>query len=119
MHLPDVDLRIAWYATEWLIRLGALFVVPLRRSPTATASWLLLIFFFPSGGLLIYLLIGRPAFPAARERRWRALQPFLADVAQRLAISEMQEEREVERFARTLGRMPAVDGNSLELIDNY
>ena len=47
------DLQLAWYGAEWLIRLGALAVVPLRRSPSAAASWLLLLFFFPVGGLLL------------------------------------------------------------------
>ena len=80
MLLHQPDLRLAWYVAEWLIRLGALAVVPLRRSPAAIASWLLLIFFFPVAGLALYLAIGRPSLPAARERRWRALHPFYAEL---------------------------------------
>jgi cardiolipin synthase len=113
------DLRLVWYVVEWLIRLGALAVVPLRRSPAATASWLMLIFFFPDGGLLLYLFIGRPKFPAARERRWRALRPFFSDVADRLDKAAGRDASPVERFVRTLGRMPGAGGNTIELIDDY
>lgn len=113
------DLRLMWYATEWLIRLGALAIVPLRRSPTATASWLLLIFFFPIVGLPLYLVIGRPKFPAARERRWHQLHPFYLDVAQRLRDAAGGDAGETGTFAGTLGRMPCVSGNTVELIDDY
>ena len=113
------DLRLVWYVAEWLIRVGALAVVPLRRSPAASASWLLLIFFFPGAGLLLYLFIGRPRFPAARQRRWQALHPFFADVATRLEATAGCDAGEVERFARTLGRMPCASGNAVELIDDY
>jgi cardiolipin synthase len=113
------DLRLLWYGAEWLIRLGALAVIPLRRSPAATASWLLLIFFFPGAGLLLYLFIGRPQFPAARERRWRELRPFYADVADRLEGAAGCEEDETSRFARTLGRMPCANGNGIALIADY
>lgn len=113
------DLRLVWYAAEWLIRLGALAIVPLRRSPAATMSWLLLIFFFPAAGLALYLFIGRPRFPAARERRWQALHPFYTDVAQRLDAAAGCKIGETERFARTLGRLPCAAGNTVELIDDY
>lgn len=113
------DLRLAWYACEWLIRIGALVIVPLRRSPAATASWLLIIFFFPVPGQLLYLLIGRPKFPQARECRWHELRPFQYEVAQRLRQEAGCDAGEVGEFARTLGRMPCVSGNTVELIDDY
>jgi cardiolipin synthase len=113
------DLRLFSYAAEWLIRLGALAIVPLRRSPAATASWLLLIFFFPGAGLILYLLIGRPRFPAARKRRWQELRPFFADVTRRLDQAAGCHPDEVAQFAETLGRMPCTEGNTVELIDDY
>jgi hypothetical protein len=57
---------------EWVIRLGALAVVPFRRKFAATA-WLLLIFFLPIPGLLLFLMIGEPRFPQERIDRFRAL----------------------------------------------
>lgn len=113
------ELELAWYAAEWLIRIGALAVVPLRRSPSATASWLLLIFFFPGPGLLLYLFIGRPSFSAERARRWRELQPFFTDVATRLDDAAGCDAGEAGAFARTLGHMPCAGGGAVELLDGY
>lgn len=117
MPTPLNDLYFLWYAAEWLIRFAALAVVPMRRSPAAAAGWLLLIFFLPGPGLILYLLIGRPSFPAARQRRSHELRPFFADVAERLG--ETGDGGEIARFAERLGRLPAASGNSIELIDDY
>jgi len=120
MPTPLNDLYFVWYAAEWLIRFGALAVVPLRRSPAAAAGWLLLIFFIPVPGLILYLLIGRPRFPAARQRRSHEVRPFIADVAQRLQEGGAgRDDGEAERFAQTLGRLPGTGGNRIELIDDY
>ena len=73
------------YALEWLIRLGMLLVVPFRRSPAATRTWLLLIFFLPIPGLLLFLLIGSPRFPAWRMERFQQTRAFHARLRDRLA----------------------------------
>ena len=118
MTLPDP--RTAWYAAEWIIRIGALAVVPLRRSPAATASWLLLIFFLPVPGLVLFLMIGRPHFPAWRQKRSKALHPYFADVAARIeADAPCGQGGEIGGFAHKLGRLPAAGGNAVELIDDY
>lgn len=116
MH-PDVHL--VWDLAEWAVRLGALAVVPLRRSPAAAAGWLLLIFFVPVVGLPLYLLFGRPRISAGRESRCRELQPFFNEVSGRLSEAAACDVGAVGEFARTLGRMPSVGGNSVELIDDY
>lgn len=117
--MSHIDLHLVGYVAEWLIRLGALAVVPFRRSPAAATSWLLLIFFVPTIGLLLYLLIGRPRFSALRQRRSEQLQPFYRDVANRLQAGLSQQDGEVASFAQALGRMPSTDGNAIELIDDY
>ncbi len=118
MTLPDP--RTAWYAAEWIIRIGALAAVPLRRSPAATASWLLLIFFLPVPGLVLFLMIGRPHFPEWRQQRWKALHPYFADIAARIeADAPPGECSEIGGFAHRLGRLPACGGNMVELIDDY
>ena len=72
---------------QWAIRLAMLFIVPSRRTPEAARSWLLLIFFLPIPGLILFLLIGSPRFPTWRERhrpgpsfRWDCL-PILRKAA--------------------------------------
>src|SRR5262249_1473063 len=70
----------AWifFVSEWAIRLAMLVVVPFRRTPAAAKGWLLLIFFEPLVGLLLYLLIGRVKLP-----RWQREQ--LAKLPQAMA----------------------------------
>src|SRR3954451_22117037 len=84
MTLVPNEIEPAWYALEWIIRIGALAMVPLRRSPAATRSWLLLIFFLPVPGLLLFLVIGSPRFPQLRRKRFETLKSFIAEIADRL-----------------------------------
>jgi cardiolipin synthase len=55
-----------FFAAEWAVRLAMIVIVPFRRSPDAAKGWLLLIFFEPAAGLILYLLIGRPTLPVWR-----------------------------------------------------
>ncbi|MCW2366109.1 cardiolipin synthase [Sphingobium sp. B7D2B] len=115
-HLDQI-----WYALEWIIRIGALAVVPLRRTPAAARAWLLLIFFLPVPGLLLFLAIGSPRFPAWRRERFDALQPFFAATAQAQQRHHpaLGDVGPIAALARTLGHMPATDGNAITLIDAY
>jgi cardiolipin synthase len=118
-HMPIAPGTL-YLAAEWIIRLGALAIVPLRRSPAATRAWLLLIFFLPMAGLLLFLAIGNPRFPRWRTARFRQLRPYFADVAGRLDDGCRHEtDGPVAALAATLGFLPAVDGNGIELIDDY
>ena len=54
-----------YFISEWVIRLSMLVWVPLKRNPEAAKGWLLLIFFLPLPGILLYWLIGRPTLQAA------------------------------------------------------
>ena len=58
-----INLGTAYLLAEWIVRLVMLGVAPLRRTPDAARSWLLLVFFLPIPGLILFLLIGRPRFP--------------------------------------------------------
>lgn len=113
------SIETGYYALEWIIRLGALGIVPLRRSPAAARSWLLLIFFLPAVGLLLFLAIGRPRFPTWRATRFRQLLPFFQNVGARLEAMAPHPASESAALARRLGHLPAVHGNSVELIDDY
>lgn len=109
------------YVVEWLIRLGMLLVVPFRRSPAAARSWLLLIFFLPIPGLLLFLLIGSPRFPAWRVQRFDQMRGFLTDLAARLRSGGLVTKREsdITALAERLGYLPPVGGNAIELLDDY
>ena len=112
----------AYYVLEWLIRLAMLAVVPFRRSPAATTSWLLLIFFLPLPGLLLFLAIGAPRFPRWRTARFQRLQPFFERVAIRLeqaAPPAPGTPADISGLAQRLGYLPATSGNAMELLEEY
>ena len=56
----------------WVINIIALGLVPERRRPTSAMAWLLLIFFLPGIGIVLYLLIGSPYVPKKRREEQRA-----------------------------------------------
>jgi cardiolipin synthase A/B len=76
----------AWgfFLSGWAIRLVMLVVVPFRRTPAAAKGWLLLIFFEPWIGLLLYALIGRPTMPRSRVEQMARLPQVMAEVRERV-----------------------------------
>jgi cardiolipin synthase len=124
--LPPISSLLSWGTAYviviWTIRLGSIVFVPLRRSPQAAASWLLLIVFLPIPGLLVYLAIGRPTFPKWRADRFAKLTPFFVDTANRLdehAPSGVGTAQDIIDLATRLGGLPAVGGNKIEFLDDY
>ena len=115
-----------FFLGEWLIRIGMLLWIPNRRSPEAAKGWLLLIFFLPSLGILLYWLIGRPTMPATRRRMTAELMQKLQPVGERLRASPNVTHPDVGpdlntavTLAANTGRLPILGGNSLELLNNY
>jgi cardiolipin synthase len=103
-----------------------LVVIPLRRTPGAAKGWLLLIFFEPLIGLLIYLLIGRAKLPRWRRERLARLPQAMAKVTSRILNHPNVFHPEVEpalaqavTLAENLGRMPILGGNAIELLVDY
>jgi cardiolipin synthase len=124
--LHQINWGVLYVASEWVIRVGALIYVPQRRPPSATRAWLLLIFFLPWLGLVLYLLIGRAYMP---RRRYR-LQKQNYDLIRRLVPRSTSFEAEVGdaispellpalRLADRLSEFPIVGGNAFELLPSY
>src|SRR5262245_184693 len=76
----------AWifFVSEWAIRLAMLVVVPFRRTPAAAKGWLLLIFFEPWIGLLLYVLIGRATLARWQRQQLAKLPEAMTKVVARL-----------------------------------
>jgi len=111
---------------EWVIRLVMVAVVPFRRSPAAAKGWLLLIFFEPWIGLIVYGLIGRPHLRRWRRERMAHLSEVLAQAAENLRDhpSIFQPELAPELcqsavLARNLGHLPMFGGNAGEILVDY
>jgi cardiolipin synthase A/B len=116
----------AFIAAEWVVRLAMIAIVPFRRSPEAAKGWLLLIFFEPTLGLALYLLIGRPKLPQWRIDQSAEFDALSKPTYERLARDPnifhpdvgAQLEHAV-RLAENLGKLPILGGNGAEVIADY
>ena len=115
-----------YVASEWVIRIGALIVVPQRRPPNAARAWLLLIFFLPWPGLLLYSLIGRAYMSRNRLTVQQRIYETIRRVEPRAlggaAIADPPVSRELLpalRLAEQLSEFPVLAGNRFELLPVY
>jgi cardiolipin synthase len=118
----------AWifFVSEWAIRLAMLVVVPFRRTPAAAKGWLLLIFFEPWVGLLLYFLIGRAKLTRWQREQLAKLPQAMARVVARLTNHPNVFHPRVDSplshavtLAENLGGMPILGGNAVELLIDY
>ncbi|MBN8248048.1 MAG: PLDc N-terminal domain-containing protein [Verrucomicrobia bacterium] len=100
--------------------------VPQRRTPAAARTWLLLIFFFPWGGLLLYLVLGRLHLPKRRREMLGELSDRVREAAAHLPPgirAPLQslpfEAADAARLAENLTSFPMLAGNQVELLDDY
>lgn len=118
-YLPS-DLATPYLISEWIIRIVMLFFVPSRRTPQAAQAWLLLIFFLPIPGLILYAAIGRPRFPSWRTERFHQLAPFFGGVLEALReAGAVAEGDEAAALAGHLGALAATRGNGIEFLTDY
>jgi cardiolipin synthase len=115
-----------FFAAEWAVRLAMIVIVPFRRSPEAAKGWLLLIFFEPTVGLVLYWLIGRPKLPGWRLQRQAEFDKLSRPIFERLAghpsISHPDLGPELNKavtLAENLGELPILAGNAAEVIADY
>ncbi|MCG8449947.1 MAG: cardiolipin synthase [Pirellulales bacterium] len=109
------------------LQLGLVFRVVMRRLTVGeTLAWILIVFVFPVGGLLIYLLMGELRLGTRRASRFAELTPpiqqWLAHHSQRQQVNWSELGVGCESLARlaqlSLG-LPTLPHNQLELVDNW
>jgi len=111
-------------ASEWAIRLSMLFYVPYRRDAAAARGWLLLIFFLPWGGLLLYALFGRAYLPRWRLARQTVVSDAIDRVYRHAPVEAFREGAPAQLWAAldltgALSNFPVVGGNRFELLHDY
>ena len=123
---------MAWYlllllaVAEWSIRIVMTAVILRRRfSPSTAMAWLVLIFFVPEFGMVVYWLVGVNHLSKQRAR------------SHRIAVTQARSRYDPDRFARYVGRPkiepqqynmilqaerisgnPIIAGNNVELLSN-
>jgi cardiolipin synthase A/B len=124
--LPRLDWGPLYVASEWIVRIAALIYVPQRRPPNAARAWLLLIFFLPWLGLVLYLLIGRAYMPRRRFKVQRQIYELVRRLVPRPPSFESTVVEVVPhellpalRLADSLSEFPMVGGNRFELLPVY
>ena len=124
--LRDFNWGTLYVVSEWVVRIIALFYVPQRRAPNAARAWLLLIFFLPWPGVILYLLIGRAYLPRRRIEVQREIYELVRRLAPRAttfddaaATAVSSELLPAMRLADRLSEFPVVGGNHFELLPDY
>ena len=116
----------AFISSGWIISVAMLVILPKRQSPEAARTWLVVMFFLPWLGLLIYLLIGENRLPKDQLKRHAQMVEKLINVDDRIkqeaTTTQSQldaEQKPIVSLAEGLGHMPILDGNDFELIFGY
>ncbi|QLC21662.1 cardiolipin synthase [Parasphingopyxis sp. CP4] len=111
---------------SWVIRIGALILVPFRRSPAAARGWLLLFFIAPLPALLLFLILGSSQHPKRRRKLFEKLPDILrrsvadAGIATGEARAQLPSNVEpISALASGLAGLPPVAGNEIELLEDY
>jgi cardiolipin synthase len=115
----------AYLISEWLVRIVMLVYVPQRRSPASARAWLLLIFFLPALGLVLYALIGRAYLPPRRLAQQARIIELMQSMPQRftwVAHPAPRFEPEIAqavRLAHNLGSFDVAQANRIEFLPDY
>jgi len=118
-----ISFSIAYYISEWVIRLIMLEVVIRRRRPDSAMAWLLVIFFLPWPGLFAYWLIGENRLPRRRIERHKRLTRRFDSLRRQFDADPMIVHPEVAPelnstivLAERLGNFRILGGNRAALI---
>lgn len=106
------------------INVVALGLVPERRRPSSAMAWLLLIFFLPGLGLLLFLLIGSPYVPKKRREQQQVTGDLIRSGAAGMPALPPSPDRPgwldtAMTLNRTLAWMPSMQHNRAQLFSNY
>jgi cardiolipin synthase len=118
-----------WLIAEWIIRIVSLYVVPKNRKPSSAMAWLLLIFFFPELGIIIFLIIGNPKLPKSRRNVQKTLNKIIATTLhdlknkqedKKLLSAEVEVKyQQIAKLAQSLSHLPVFNGNKIKVLSEY
>lgn len=120
------QILVLYTIAQWVLRLGMMLIILRRRyHPVSATAWLMLIFFLPEVGVLMYLLFGHHQLSRRRLQLHRKhvealharnhlaiLNTYLVQVAEH----PNPQQKVVMRQSEGVGGMPTVAGNHVELM---
>ncbi|MGD9126007.1 MAG: cardiolipin synthase [Planctomycetia bacterium] len=111
------------YIVEWIVRIIMLLVLMGRRQHRSNLTWLLVVFFLPVPGMILYLLIGQNRLPSRRASRYAKLLESFDVVRKRFedhpsttSLNLAPEFASTGQFVEKLGNLSIVKGNDNEII---
>lgn len=121
--LPDW-LLVVLFVLEMAMRVLMLGIIPGNRRPTTAMAWLLLIFFVPIPGIILFLLFGTYKLSNRRRHAQQLINDYLRENTSHLKMPD--EAKNVDRRWLTavhlnhdLTGFPMLGGNQLEFITDY
>lgn len=116
--------RMLFTSADIAIRIALLGIVPGNRRPAVAMAWLLIIFFFPLPGLLLFLLLGSFQLGGQRRSRQVAVNSELRRATAHLDLPDQVGEAPAyvaanSKLTRRLTGFPMLDGNIFEYLTDY
>ena len=104
--------------------MAALGVIPGNRKPSTGMAWLILILAVPLLGFLVFLALGSTHVERRRHRTQLRINELIRERTAQVAALEEGEAgvpyvASVATLNRTLGALPAVPGNEVDLFTDY
>lgn len=116
--------RMLFTSADIAIRIALLGIVPGNRRPAVAMAWLLIIFFFPIPGLLLFLLLGSFQLGGQRRSRQVAVNSELRRATAHLDLPDQvgaapDYVAANSKLTRRLTGFPMLDGNIFEYLTDY
>lgn len=110
------------FAVDLALRLVAIYVVPMNRRPQTAMAWLLLIFFFPIGGFILFWIFGVAHLPIERVAKQDEISRIISGRYPQQDLGNLGQPDWFDASAkmnRALGSMPLVGGNNAKFYSDY
>src|SRR5690625_3383467 len=116
--------RVLFTCADIAIRIALLGIVPGNRRPAVALAWLLIIFFFPIPGLLVFLVLGSHRLGGQRRSRQVAVNSELRRATAHLDLPDQVGAAPSyvaanSTVTRRLTGFPTLDGNTFEYLTDY
>ncbi len=117
---------LAWLLLAGHVVLGAVAVayISARHRPATAIAWMLTIIFIPYVGFVAFMLVGFSRLPKARRDKQKFVNELILERTEGLDQLSHREDwpqglAGLVTLNRTLGALPMVGGNDVELLPDY